>query len=484
MKRVCLSYFAVVILCCSSFGSFASTNKASVIINKVIEAYGGEKLTHAKAISITDHNKGPWPGESENPGVPEIWRINEALTIDFVNKRKSLLSYRVPRTTIDLEKWIFDGKKGIKYDILHKKYSYEEWVSYHNLGGSVVRSSDTMHAKFLHTDLSEVSYTGDEFYRGKAHYILTATLNSGLKFSYFIEQNSALINKAVRHHPSADLIYVFSNHTQTDGVTYARDMNFFVNGELRLTSVFRDLELNPSITEAFKPLADFKPWGDTFDDTEFSTRQLAEHIYQIGKDRAQTVFIEQANHYIAMGDANELPANFDALKKLTNSDKPLRYFVVTHHHRGNLNGLDNAIALGAKLVVTHAHKKVIENALSQPNSKDNFLIINDRKAFSLGELELFDIATAHSLHYLLVFSPKHKMVIAQEHYETNLVSGKPRIYKDMVIFGNALDALNIEVEQLIDTRSWRTISMDDFSQWVKDFEEKVCPAGYDICANG
>ena len=84
-----------------SYSSASELTKEREIIKKVVNAYGGERLSSLLYLTLIDYNKGPWPGESESPEIPEIWRINEELTIDFENKRKSLLSYRVPRTTID-----------------------------------------------------------------------------------------------------------------------------------------------------------------------------------------------------------------------------------------------------------------------------------------------------------------------------------------------------------------------------------------------
>ena len=217
-----------------------------------------------------------------------------------------------------------------------------------------------MHARRLQSELEEADYLGDEYFRGKIHHKLSAAFNTGEKFTYFIDNESGLIRKAFRNHPRADLVYVFSNHQNADGLTYASDMNFFVNGELRLTSVLRGLELNPDIKEAFSQFDSFKPWGKTIDSSEMKVRQVADGIYQAGMRRSETVFIEQQDHYIAVGGANALVANFEQVKKYAKNDKPLKYYVLTHHHRSNLNGLNNALDLGATLVMSKEHQATVE----------------------------------------------------------------------------------------------------------------------------
>ncbi|WP_232848588.1 MBL fold metallo-hydrolase [Bowmanella yangjiangensis] len=456
----------------------------AAIVDKVVSAYGGETLLNAKSIKVVDYNKGPWPGEGETPDVPELWRINEELTIDYVQKRKSLLSYRVPRTTLDLEKWVHDGTSTLMYDILHEKYSVEDWADFERLGSSLVRSSDTLQAKRLAGLLNELEYSGEEYYRGKLQQKLLLKLASGETYTYVIDKASGLINKILREHPRAgEMLYVFSNHSTDSKLAFARDMNFFVNGQLRLLSVQRDIQLNPDLTDAFTGFAHFTPWGEQFDRSTLQARKLADGVYQAGKGRALSVFVEQPDFYIAMGAADGLAENFAEIKKLSQQDKPIKYFVVTHHHNANLRGLDNALALGATLVLAEPHQNSALKALSTA-VEDNLLLVPPGASLTIGNLNLFDIATAHSQHYLLAYVPDAQMVVAEDHYVTDLVSAKPRIYQDMVRFREALDELNIEVKTLVDIRGWRQFSRDEFNLWTNEFKTKRCPAGYDICANG
>ncbi|MCW8856949.1 MAG: hypothetical protein OQJ95_06250 [Kangiella sp.] len=457
----------------------------ATIINKLVVAYGGPALLNADSIKVVDYNKSPWPGEGETPDVPELWRINEELTIDYKNQRKSLLSYRVPRTTLDLEKWIQQGDSTIMYDILHEKYSVEKWANFERLGSSLERSSDTLQAKRLAGLVSEVQYSGDEFYRGRLQQKLMLKHASGERYTYFVDKTSGLIHKIMRQRPRAgDMLYVFSNHQTTGELAFARDMNFFVNGQLRLSSVHRDLELNPDLTRAFSGFDDFTPWGETINNPGLTAKKLTDNVYQAGAGRALTVFIEQADYYIAMGAADAIVENFAAIKQMSKHDKPLKYFVVTHHHNANVRGLDNALSLGAMLVVAESHQETILKHVSDALVAKKLLVVPPRESFTLGDVTLFDIATAHSRHYLLAYLPAAKMVLAEDHYVTELKTAKPRVYHDMVRFAKALDELELDVATLVDIRGWRQFTMEEFREWTSDFAPKSCPAGYSICANG
>lgn len=460
-------------------------NFTHAIVDKVVAAYGGDALLQAESIKVIDYNKGPWPGEGETPDIPELWRINEELTIDFAGQRKSLLSYRVPRTTIDLEKWIQQGDQTIAYDILHKKYSEQNWATFARLGASLERSSDTLHARRLASLKGKLDHAGDDYFRGRLQHKLTHVTDSGERYTYFVDQTNGLIHKLLRQHPrGGDLLYVFSNHSTDSKIAFARDMNFFVNGELRLTSVHRAIELDPDLKTAFQGFDDFTPWGETIDASELTAKMISDGVYQAGSGRALTVFIEQPGHYIAMGSADALAENFAAVKELSQHEQPLTYFVVTHHHNANVRGLDNAIALGATLVVAEQHRATILSHVDGHVTDNQIIVVPPRATFSLGDLKLIDIATAHARHYLLAYLPAAKMVLAEDHYVTDLKTAKPRIYHDMVRFADALNELEIDIETLVDIRGWRQFSMEELTQWTRDFKPKTCPTGYKICANG
>ena len=257
-------------------------DRTNDIILKINKAYGGENLNSAVAITLTDFNKTHLPGQSESPNQPELWRFNEILTIDFKGERKSMLSWRVSRSATDLDKFVYDGNKGRIYDILNSKYSNEDWLTYNSVGSSVVRASDTMMARSLIPMPGNVGYEGDEPYRGENHHKLRVKINSNVEYTLFINQSTGLIAKMTRLHPRAgELSYLFSNHHKKDGITFAKDMNFFVAGQLRASSVKRDIKLNPNLDHMFESEPNFTPWGETFSQPERFVKKLSDNVFFI-----------------------------------------------------------------------------------------------------------------------------------------------------------------------------------------------------------
>lgn len=485
MKTKTMIVLGALVLLLTTTNVFAQNTQVQSILDKVTQAYGGEDLTKAKAIQITDHNKGPWPGESEHPGVPELWRINEVLTIDFVNQRKSLLSWRVNRTSVDLDKFVYDGKQGIHFDLLHNKYSNRDWIKYETLGGPLIRTSDTMLAYMLNHSLQSAEDQGLTSYRGKPHHKLAFTAKNGNEFVLFADVQTGLINKMVRQHPSVGaLTYVFSNHKQTQGVTYSDDMNFFVDGEIRLVSVKRGIKINPDISNEFAPLANFTHWGETIDTSNRVVKELAKGVYQVGKGRALNLFIDNGEGFVASGNPRALQQNYEALKQNTNTDKPVSDFVVTHHHISTIRGLDAVVGEQIKLILPESHLATVERLLKTKLTDQQVKLIADKQRVTLGAIEIIDLATAHSEHNLVLYLAKDQLLYAEGHYESDLKSAYPRVFKDMVWFYQQIQNLPLDVATYVDANSFRTFSANEYSRFAKEFKPHTCPAGFDICKQG
>lgn len=454
------------------------------IIAKVTEAYGGATLRDAKSITIVDYSKSPWPGQEGHPGQPDFFRDHAELTIDFEGKRKSMLSWRVSRTGKDLDLFVVNDNEARIYDILNRKYSDEDWLTYASLGRSVLSASDTMMAHAL-PDISEtVVYDGETTYRGALHQKLTVKSGPRPEYTLYINKTSGLISKKVIHRPAGEISYIFSNHRKSGGVTFAQDMNVFVGGQPRKMSIDRNIELNPPLADKLVSPSDFIPWGEQFDTTEMSVRKISDHVYHAGKGRSFTLFVDAGDYFIASGGQDALRESFEALQSQLNTTKPLQYFILTHHHDEHLVALNDAVALGASVVTTSDHLPTVQQSVPTPIPDDRIALVKGSATFGGGVMKVFDIATAHSERYLLVYLPASKVVFGEDHFETQLKTGAPRVHKDMVNFRNAVQMLGIDVERFIDGHSPRALTIAEFLAATDAYRDITCPAGYRICSNG
>ena len=335
-------------------------------------------------------------------------------------------------------------------------------------------------------DIKEtVIYQGEIAYRGTLHQKLKVKIGSGSEYTLFIDKASGLISKMARQHPSAgEISYAFSNHRKSDGVSFAQDLYFTVGGQTRLVSVMRNIKVNPQLEEAFQQPTGFTNWGELVSSSKLTVHKLAPNVYHAGKDRSFTLFVDTGDYFIASGGHQGLKESFQAVKDFAGVDKPLNYMISTHHHNEHLPALNEAVELGAKLVTVNAHVAAIERSLSKKIIDKELTLVTGKASLGNGAVEIYDIATMHADNYLLVYVPAAKLIFAEDHYETQLKTALPRVHKDMVIFREAVEALGIDVETLIDGHTPRQLTINEFQTATDAYRDIICPAGFSICATG
>jgi len=483
MKKFFSILLVVASACISTFANAESP--VDQIIAKVTKAYGGDVLISATSIEITDYSKNPWPGQGATPELPAFFRDHSILTIDLVGKRKSMLSWRVSRSGKDLDRFVFDGKKGRIYDILNHKYTDDNYYNFENLGRSAERASDTMIARKLALSQAKVAYQGATTYLGQAHHKLSFKIENNPEYTLLIDQASGLIAKMSRLHPTAgEISYLFSNHQESGGVMYAREMDFYVGGKPQKISIKRGVAINPKIEGLFAMPQGYLPWGQELMSSALQVRELANKVYHVGQGRSFSLFVDVGDYFIAAGGEKGLKEYFQAVQQFTQITKPLKYVVISHHHSEHLGILDDAATLGATIVTAKEHVSAIKDSLSRTLSDNRFLSVDKYQELGGDALQIHNISTAHSQNYLLVYLPQAKIIFGEDHFETQLKDAVPRVHKDMVTFHQTVQALNIDVERFIDGHSLRQLSSNELKQATEAFNEVDCPMGYAICANG
>ena len=454
------------------------------IIKAVIQAYGGNKLINADGFKLTDYNTSPWPGQGETPDYPDFFRHHSELIVDLKNQRKSLLSWRVSRSAIDLDRFTFDGKLGRTYDILNNKYSDSPWLNYASVGRTELRASDTFIVYRLGQGDLPVNYLGTTRYRGEQHSVLRINL-SGVEYDLFVSPTSNRINKMVRLHPSAgQLTYAFENHQLKEGILYAAQMYFYVADSPRRISLFRDIELNPPMPESLFTPKGFKPWGELQDMSQLTVTQLAADVYHVGQQGAYSLFVDAGDYYVATGSGAGLAERFAALKDHTGQNKALKKVILSHHHRNLLASAREAVELGASIVTVKQNLKTFERYLGAEFDNAKFEFVDQQASFADGKLEIYDIATLHAEHYLLAYVPSAQLIFGEDHFDTELKSAPPRVHQDMVKFSQVIQQLDLDIRTLSSARSLRLLSMQELLKLTDEFTPPRCPAGYSICQRG
>lgn len=459
-------------------------DKEDRLIEKLVDAYGGEAFTDAKAIKITHRYKHIRHGQSASPDMLNIEFNIDRLTVDYENRRKSEETWNENRAGTSLTQVIHTDGIGYNIDHLRKTAAENRFLPYGVASGGTIRTDDTMLAKLLLESRDEAVRGEDVTYRGRKHATLTFPMEGSADLTLFIDTKSGLISKMERTgFFGSKLEYVFEKHRKVDGVTYASDFTFLINRQPVMITIDKTVDINPDLTGAFDVPAHYAAAGATIDTSEMIARDLGNGVYYAGKNGGFSIFVDAGDHFVAAGGYPELPDRLKAVQHLSGMDKPLGKQVITHHHSDHLGGMNEVVELGANFVTVAEHVQSIRDAVTSEVPVARFELVDGSASYAGGKMQVFDIRTVHSDNYLLVYVPSAKLVFSADHFGTNLETALPPANNNMVTLRQALETLDIDVQNFLGAHGARMLTMDDLRAVTDGYEQASCPAAFDICAD-
>lgn len=461
-----------------------SGEKEDALIGKVVAAYGGEKLTSATALTINDRYKVFRHGQGYKAGEVDIEINNVSLTIDFENRRKSIIDWRKISRGAFLSGYIHDGKAGHALNHSLKTHRINANANYDAVGNRVILKTDTALVRLLSDAKTEAKYGGIEMYRGIAHEKLIYKMDGGPDLTIYVNKETGLLSQMTQQSPQrGELTYAYSGHRTQDGITYASDTRFLVAGQPSIVTASRTIEINPNLDSKFDLPSNYTEPGAVIDTSEMLVKKLANGVYYVGKNFGYSVFVDAGDHFIGTGGYKGLTDRLKAVQALAGNKKPLRDHIITHHHEDHLGAVNEIAELGANFVTVDSNVKIIKDLLTHEMPDSRFVKVNDKQTFGKGKVEVFDINTAHAEQNLLYYIPSAKLVFSADHFFTDLETGLPAAHNNMVTFRNAIEALGIDVERFVSAHGVRTLTMADLREATEGYVEATCPTGVSICTN-
>ncbi len=454
------------------------------LIDKVVQAYGGEAVSSARSLIIRNHNKIIPFGQSAGPDVLDISDGRTELVIDLENRRKSFSSWNKNRAGTFLTQTVFADDAAYTLDHVNKTRAANQNAVFDAIGGGTVRSVDLTLVYVLLDNRDQAQAAGSSVIKGTPHSALTFPMEGSPDLTIHINDQTGLITRMTRENAQfGTLSYNFSDHVSDGGVMYATQANFQIAGQANTLSVFREIAVNTA-TDAMFPDGDgYREAGAQIDRSEMTVRDLGQGIFYVGQNIGFSIFVDAGDHYVASGGYAALTQRFEALQEHTGTEKPLRYQIVTHHHSDHVGGMGEAVALNASLITVAEHVAPIQASLESPLADDRFMLVDGRATLAGGKIEVFDIGTAHSNHYLLVYLPELNLVFSADHFSTALEEGLPPANKNMTTFRTAVEALNLDIDGFLGAHGPRMLTMSDLRRATDGYREVVCPNNAAICSN-
>lgn len=465
----------------SSVSVFAG-EKEDAILAKMAEAYGGETFTSATSITIRDDFKRLYWDQGAYPDFTEINKNNIEFTIDYKGKRKSLTAWEKSGRGTRLTKTVFDGEKGRIYDLYNKTFDDFGWLTYANAGAYYLRFHDTLLARLALSAADSVQFVGQSVHQGAAHDKLTVKTGNGPELTLHINQSTGLISKMTRMSSQAgEISYLFTSHKETDGVTYAADMQYSIAGQPEMISVARSIAVNPSLEHMFSEPQGFKPRGETIDTSDMTVRELTEGVYLAGQGYTFSLFVDTGEYFIGAGGNPGLAARFDAVQKHVGGEKPLRYQVVTHHHSDHIDGMKEVAELGTIFICTQDHMAPVQETFAAALPADRFLLVNGKTTVADGAVELYELASSHSAQNLLFYVPAAKVMFTADHFSSDLKTALPNADKGTVMLRKAIQKWQLDVERFTGAHGARVLTIADLHKVADSYSGGICPKDVSVC---
>ncbi len=458
----------------------ASLEKNS-LIDKVVQAYGGKKLMTLNSLKIYDRYKVFSMDQGPNPKVNSISTLYSTLAVDFNSAKKSVISWRENSNGNRLSEILFDGKVGWNINHLRGTHVENSALTTDVVGAGMMKMVDTILARRLERYRDSAKLVSADYTTRKPLFTLSFVAEKDNQYFLDIDPSSGLILSMSRNADrTTGSVYHYGKHKQIQGLTFATDMNMYVNGEPRFITLSRNIEVNNANQKSFSlPNTSTKLKG-FIDRSKMTVDKLADKVYLVGQGSNFSIFVDAGDFYIGAGGLSGMTERLAAVNELLGTNKPIKKQVIPDHHRGHLGALKELEKMASTIVIAPAHRLIIEGVMVG-DSDDKISLVNNKMSLVNGLIEVYSINTAHAESYLLFYIPSAKLVFSADHFGTNLIEALPGANNTIKTFRSEIQRLGIEVESYVHAHGPRVLSSADLSKVLVGYQVKTCPLDHDIC---
>jgi len=454
-----------------------------LLIERVIQTYGGNKLLNMKSIQVNDRYKVFSRDQGPNPKVNSITSLHSTLTADFVSGKISIKNWRQGSNGNRLSQNLFDGETGWSINHLRGTHVENTNLTGDVVGAGMLKMVDTVLALRLVNNKASVKLIQDSASRWKNLSILSFETEKSETYFLEIDTTTGLIMRMARNQDfMTGAVYEFSKHREVQGLMFAADMNQLVNGKPSFITMSRRFDVNIkdksllSIPEASTQLKGF------IDSSTMTVKKLADNVYLAGQGTAFSIFVDVGDYFVGAGGLRGLKKRLAAVNQHLDANKPIKVQVIPDHHRGHLGAIKELEEMGSQLVIAKPHKEIITSLQNKSGRGNDFWIVDEQLKLADGQVEVYDINTAHAENYLLFYVPEARLVFSADHFGTNLVEALPGVNNTIKSFRDEISRLNIKVETYAHAHGPRVLTAKDLNTVLKGYKVQACPEGEAICS--
>jgi hypothetical protein len=454
-------------------------------------AYGGNTLKNASNLIIIESYKRTMVGQSETPEILNLRTIDRTAIIDFNNNKAQVTQSIKQREITFFMRRILNQGQYYNINLIDKTYSQPVAAKRQTVTGFAMLLNDIGVAKLLLENVAKVKLLADSRIEAIPFHNVLMTLPNGQQLTVSIDRKSGLIKRTSREHPSLGTIRTeFSNVVRVgnndDQFAYAKDTEAFFGQALASVVIDREVKLNTKLPKNFARYSQYQQRSKDLYPEKMTVRQLSENTFLVGKAAVHSLFVVNGNKVIGGESYAGVVSRFEALK--THLAKPLVLtdLVVTHHHNDHLSGVNELASLTTNIITVKAHRQEILKRMPKDFDQSRFVFVDGERvlnhaSFQSSVVKVFDIATAHSAHNLIMFVPEQKLIYAADYYRSSNNGEEIVGFTDLVNFRKAIDKLDVQAEIFASVHGIRVLTYQQLIDATDNYRKFNCQAFSYIC---
>ncbi|WP_379552448.1 hypothetical protein ACRAQ7_06835 [Erythrobacter sp. W53] len=459
----------------------ASATTPALIANKIVTAYGGEKLRDLRSIRIQDDGLYSEYQYGFTPNFYEYDVRTTDLEIDFASLRGSY-DYRLTgdrfafhNRTLSLP----DGIAHISYAM--RNYEPSAFENFYQAFGASMRTSDTLIAKLIALNPEGVTAIRRSSYLGREHHIAQFDFPGSSPVELYVDANTGFLTRMNRQMSGpAKLTYLWSNHARDEGLVYGTLFQLHVDDHLEAVVTRRRLTANMVTASAFRIDSGISREPDRLEMGGPSDRALSDTVHLTGQDGSYSLFIDAGDHIVAVGTTRGFRERFERYSAARGHTKPLKYAVAAQHAAPHLSGISDAVALGARIIAHASHAETIARTIGAAAAELQIIALDS--FMQIGEVEIHAVVTTHAEQLALVYLPEIRAVYQTDSYGNSYGDAPGFAGIGGVTLKSEIDRLKLDVETILFVYSPWPDSYSNFGEAVERYVERPCYSTRAMCS--
>lgn len=477
---------AVALLGLPAQGAASADTNRTRVIERAIAAHGGELLTTMTSVVTEWRLDDALIFQSRRPATPwERTRRWQGFAIEFDARRYADARYDGGSGYEWITGTVSDASGTLRLDYRNSTYrrialNFDDAIADAMLLSPLV----LLHWLTDHRQLAE--YLGRRQFNDTALEVLKVSRSDGGTIEVAFDLDTGRIRNLESGYTDYDgsrvpLQFRYLDWRESNGLHYPARVEVRAHGDIARRAFLAHIDIGSSIDNYLHLPDGFRATpNEAADIRAFRLEEMAPRVYFVGEGVMYQLIVEFDEFLVALdGSSGDVQRRIDAVRERI-PDKPFRYVLASHHHDDHLHGLDEFVALGAKILAAPTHVDIVSDYVEdQLGRRPEVVPVNDDYVITDGERELriIDIGpTLHSERILVAHLPEEKILFAADLY---VLGGRREPVRPAMANGLALfeqiSMRDLDVERIVDPHSPLIATINDLQRSVDEL--RGTPAG-------